>query len=780
MLTRPRPAYLICLAAAILVLATISACGQKEGPASRETTQALRQQGQAVTQVAEKPGEIVKSTVAVEATKIVEKAVEVTQVVTKIVEATQAPAEPTQPPVAAPTEAPTPTEAPAIQPTPSPVSTPIAQATMRPQPTSLPAEVSPTPPTAGDRTQAPTPLPESVEKRTVELEWPTRLHLGDSDNVRLALIPSQAGYTVTTEFQDHTTITQTVMVQRPAGYDLVAIASLNGVGFDLALAGEQERRLPAGETVTWRWSITARSHGQHRISIILLLRWLPLEGTAGTLRESEAYSRSLTVNVDSFFGLTRGQAMTGGLFGLIFGGGLSLFGLVYAPRSRRTSLQTRSPNERLAIEARPGIEILPYEQNLLRALFDRYGRISIESEFLSGYSGARTFLALPVRPDGRADAYTIIKIGDRESIHREYDNYETFVKDTLPPITARIQHAPVVLPLSAIGRGPAGNGQNRAAIQYTFIGAPGQTPLSLRQALLAKPDPALLDKLFETFGPNWWMQRHPYTFRLAQEYDCMLPAHYVILPEAGRGAALDGRQPPTQTSLAVGDRVSLRGFTHVERRPDGKSLSLRGEITPGQPPLRVRWMSLSDPSGASGRVVATRQTLLRGFVPAADLFGLPDPLEKVPALLDERLNGTQSTIHGDLNLENILVGAEGFGPQGFVWLIDFAQTRDGHPLFDFAHLEAEIITHIIAPQIATPADYLGLLQNMDDARRNPYYSLRFTLQGIASRCLFNPTQPREYDLALFMACLGALKFSNLNPHARHLLYLTAAQVGVSL
>ena len=385
---------------------------------------------------------------------------------------------------------------------------------------------------------------------------------------------------------------------------------------------------------------------------------------------------------------------------------------------------------------------------------------------------------MPVRPDGRADAYTIIKIGDRESIHREYENYETFVKDTLPPITARIQHAPVVLP--ALGRGAAGDNHHRAAVQYTFIGAPGQTPLSLRQALLAKPDPSLLDKLFETFGPNWWMQRHPYTFRLAQEYDRMLPAHYVILPEAGRGEGLDGRQPPAQANLVVGDRINLHGFTHVERRVDGKSLSLWGETTPGQPALRARWLGLGDPNGASGRVVATRQTLLRGFVIGLDLLGLPDPLEKLPILLDERLNGTQSTIHGDLNLENILVGPEGFGPLGFVWLIDFAQTRDGHPLFDFAHLEAEIIAHIIAAHITDPAEYLSLMQDREAARVNPYYALRFTLQGIASRCLFNPTQSREYDLALFMACVGALKFNNLNPHSRHLLYLTAAHIGQSL
>jgi hypothetical protein len=52
--------------------------------------------------------------------------------------------------------------------------------------------------------------------------------------------------------------------------------------------------------------------------------------------------------------------------------------------------------------------------------------------------------------------------------------------------------------------------------------------------------------------------------------------------------------------------------------------------------------------------------------------------------------------------------------------------------------------------------------------------LRLSLHTMANRCLFNPSQPREYRLASFLNCLGALKFTNLDRHARHLLYLTAA------
>jgi rhamnogalacturonyl hydrolase YesR len=44
---------------------------------------------------------------------------------------------------------------------------------------------------------------------------------------------------------------------------------------------------------------------------------------------------------------------------------------------------------------------------------------------------------------------------------------------------------------------------------------------------------------------------------------------------------------------------------------------------------------------------------------------------------------------------------------------------------------------------------------------------------IAFKCLANPSQPREYWLALYMSCLGALKYRNLNEHQKYFLYLTA-------
>ena len=634
-------------------------------------------------------------------------------------------------------------------------------ATVAPQPTpaSLPAVVTTQPPP----TPTPAPLPTQpeltptpgVEGRLVEMEWPGRLRLGDSDVVRLALVPSQDGYDVQAEFPDHTLATQSVPVERPQGYQLYAAGILDGVSFDISPAGEQEHLLPLGQTVTWRWTVRARSPGEQGLSVALWLRWRPAPGVDAQPREALAFSQAMRVQVSSVLGMTPAQASTTGVFSLLFGGSLGIFALFTRPQVRRARLERRSPNPTLKIEPPPGILLGSEESRLLQALFNRYERLVLLNEFLSGYSGARTFLALPLHPDGRADAHTIVKVGPADSIRREFENYESYVKDSLPPITARIQHVPVQL-----------RGGRSAALQYTFIGEPGRQPGSLRQALLQNPDPALLFKLFETFGPNWWMQRQPYVFRAALEYDRLLPPQYELEPLPCRATptqVIDEHSLPGRLALHVGQVVLVRSFALGELRSDGHAgrLTLRGRPAPGEPALRLRWLSERPPANTPARVTADRAALLARLVEGFELFGLPDPLARLPDLLGQTVMGTRSTIHGDLNLENVLVG-----PGNFIWLIDFAQTRPGHPLFDFARLKSELIAQVLAPRVDSPAQFLDLLRRGDP--------LLAAVDEIEAHCLFNPNQPGEATQANILACLGALKFSNLDEKARRCLYVAAA------
>jgi hypothetical protein len=639
---------------------------------------------------------------------------------------------------------------------------PTMQAPATPFPTLRPTSTAAAYPAQEEKTPIPTKA-EVREERMLEVEWPPQMRLGESDTLRLSLAPSQAGYQVTAEFGEHAVQNSAVTVARLEGYSLWASARVDAAGFLLSPEGEQVRELAAGAPVTWRWTLTPRSAGRQRVSLVLLLRWIPFDARSGSVRERELYSRSLTVNVLSFLGLTARQAAGAGFLGLGIGGAFSLPLAAFLLRAKGRRMRSAAPNRMLKIELPAGLKLNPAEQNLLRILFRAYARITLEAEFRSGYSGARTFLVLPLRSDGRSDAHTIAKLGDSETIGREYGNYEAFVKDTLPPITARIQETPV----TASTR-PRPGYRPPAALRYTFIGEPGKKPVSLRAALLENPDPAYLERLFATFGPGWWMQRRPYAFRASQEYDRSLPAHFVLEPCQGRAeAVLDGRVSPAEARGAPGGIVRLKNFRVADLRPGGESLSLRGDPSPGQPALRVRWMCGEYAEGAVGRITATRQTLLEELTAGLDLCGLPDPLPALEARLAERVQGTQSVLHGDLNLENILTG-----PGGTVWLIDFAQTREGHTLADFAHLQVEIVAHVAAPAFGSPRTFADSLQGKRPAP--PVIQLMDTMESIAGRCLFNPSRPREYRLALYLSALGALKYSNLDALQCNFLLVFAA------
>jgi hypothetical protein len=632
---------------------------------------------------------------------------------------------------------------------------PAATSTQMHLATATANEAASTYPTAAATVQA-IPAGPVIEKRVVELEWPAGMKLGESDVIRLTLNPDREGYLVTAEFPEHATQSAPLRVQRTPGYTLYGVARLDGVGFNVAPAGNQEYSLPENEAVTWRWSLSPKTTGQQRISISLVLRWEPEPGINGPVRESLAFTRGLNIPVTSFFGLTRSQAGTAGFFSLIAGGLCCLFGLSWRGiRPRRSAgMEMGRPNAALLIEPAAGIALTGEDTHLLQALFERYSRLALESEYLSGYSGSRTFLARPILADGSSDARTIIKIGSRQAVRREYDNYEEYVKNRLPPITARIQRAPVSV-----------SGSGQAALQYTFLSEPGKSPVSLRSALLRDPNPGLITRLFDTFGPQWWLQRSPYAFRMEQEYDRLLPPHAVLEPVEESTASTRSLGPetgPGELDLRVGDVVRLERFPSEELRADGRSLNLTGFVADNRPPLRVRLAGVKQVDGLTVRVTDTRATLLRKLTAGMDLHGLPDPLEKMEDVLQTTVNGSRSVIHGDLNLDNILVG-----PGELVWLIDFAETGMGHPMQDFAHLYSQITAHILAPRGYEALEFIRLISSDGEP-------LLTETARVARRCQLDSERDEEFRLASGLTCLGALKFPNLTPAAKYSLYLTAA------
>ncbi len=283
---------------------------------------------------------------------------------------------------AAATLTPVPTKAPAVKTalpaTAAPAATQVAAPTKAPEATKAAVTPAPTSSSA-NATQPPLPTPSAPvspsqqptpgeERRVIELEWPSALRLGESDLVRLSLVPYRGGYVVTAEFPEHIVEGQPLAVTHLAGYTLSGVARLDGVGFDISPGSEIAHPLPADETVTWRWTLSPKSSGQQRLSISLALHWTPDPDNPAPAKQQEAFSRGLTIQVSSVFGLSRAQAMTTGFLGLVFGAGLGAGALALRPRSARSLLRTPQPNTSLVLEPRPGIGLAGEETGLLQAL----------------------------------------------------------------------------------------------------------------------------------------------------------------------------------------------------------------------------------------------------------------------------------------------------------------------------------------------------------------------------------------------------------------------------
>src|SRR5260370_14278657 len=165
------------------------------------------------------------------------------------------------------------------------------------------------------------------------------------------------------------------------------------------------------------------------------------------------------------------------------------------------------------------------ERLVLRQMFRKYDSIKIEHIFQQGFSGSTVMLVRPVNADGRSDALVVVKIAERQVILWEKKRYDSFVKDTLPPTTARIESDPALPEHSALG-----------GLKYTFVRQSGdQMPVNLRE-YAANHDSGdvarfIRDSLYNGFKDAWWGQRQPYRFAAWQEYEFLLPPALLLQAE---------------------------------------------------------------------------------------------------------------------------------------------------------------------------------------------------------------------------------------------------------
>lgn len=458
------------------------------------------------------------------------------------------------------------------------------------------------------------------------------------------------------------------------------------------------------------------------------------------------------------------------------------------------------------VENPKGLNLPPNAEAILRQMFQGYLRVVLRDEFSAGLSGSRVFLVRPIRQE-TPELPVVVKMAPVPLIEQEWRAYQRCIHDKMPGV-AEIKGEPVLPP-----------GSDWGGLRYPLVGGGGVFETEslasyYRRASAEDIRYVVESRLFKSLGPRWFFNQPRPEFPLRASYDPILPVNLLIKPAA----------PPPETrprllkpgnlndrGLAAGTPIRLEGFVITEVDPAAQSVTLdlpAGENgTPQAYRLRLQPVenleayqvnNLIDP--VEGVITATRLDLLRSAAQQAlglniDLTAeylelarshftdsaprttppLPNPLLTLPNLLRESRDVKTACIHGDLNLQNILVDPA----TRDVSLIDFARARQDHVLHDLLRLETEVITHLLPEALAgaelpveTICELYGQLHCTVVEREalglnvSPslvkIWMMLLAIRQAAKNYLFQPADWSEYYQGLILYLLGSLKFENLD------------------
>lgn len=473
------------------------------------------------------------------------------------------------------------------------------------------------------------------------------------------------------------------------------------------------------------------------------------------------------------------------------------------------SMAAPGPTQRILYA--PGVvnQLSSAHSALMARAFAGQELVYVRRIFVSGYSGAIVLLVSA----GTHQPPSVVKIAHPTELYREYHAYQEYVSRISPQDIAHVRGEPLVAEDGQLG-----------LIQYTFVGGNETSPaVSIYDYYLghgASATSDVLNRIFRVFGRHWWANNRPHIYALGEQYDRLLTSHLQIVrvafPMPG-GVALEAGNASTVSlrSLQVGQFVQLLGFEVVKVQAGGTKLTVSAAPPSNEAAAHLRIkIDSTEPLAfkpgdripqVDGVVIATRYTVLNGIArtllpthqPEEKLFTGPqaedvqkrhdiqllNPLYAFDTLLDRVMETRFSVIHGDLNLQNVLVDSD----TGFAWLIDFSETRQGPTVFDLQRLEVQVITKLLPLALAaaglgieTVIDLMAALHRDPPQHNAPHaplaepYTLLVTIRRLARQYLVDDLDWDEYYLGLTIALVGSLKYDELDDIARGLALLAAA------
>lgn len=431
----------------------------------------------------------------------------------------------------------------------------------------------------------------------------------------------------------------------------------------------------------------------------------------------------------------------------------------------------------------------PRRKDLLELAYQKrtYQQITVTHQYHKGRSGAETYL---IYVDGSRE---IAKFDHPYRLLRDRHGHELIRRLPLKHRASLMeQHIP-----ESFARDEEG------VVIYSFQGAKKEKDVNSLGDYFRKngseKTTEIIQKIVDECLHDAWKNAPPPVRRsYAVDYDRLLPAHFEVEPSQlspKRTILTSGEiSQATIQEVRPGDAIELAAFELVQI--DGHRMKLVGQVPENRVDADIRiTLDTQIQSDLLNRVLGssidrihvnvtkTRLQLLYSYAQQAnpsfvstnypwklDALTFPDPIPTVERILQYREPEMRlSLIHGDLNLNNIIVD-EGGTP----FIIDFADCReDGPTLLDLQRLEAHTVLEALAPTMVDAdlsagkfSDIVEFLHEEHSPEFLPRelssltepYRVLYQIRQITKRYRSAVESWDMYYCGLFLVFAGALKY----------------------